>query len=150
MYKFTLKQDNFPVASGQADDRVFLVNEAFRYFSQYSEEDFSKLSLEFKKCSKSSGMEFTDSFLKFWDLYPHTHRGNKQKLWNAYKRVLVQKRATEEQILDGLNKYLLSKRVADGYIKGGEAWLNNDMFFANLPLAQQMKKSNFMDRFRES
>lgn len=148
MYKFTIKQDDVPVVSGQAEDKELLLKEAIGKLSQYSEEDFSKLALEFKKCSKSSGMEFTDSFLKFWDLYPHTHRGNKQKLWNAYKRVLVQKRATEEQILNGLEKYKLSRRVADGYIKGGEAWLNNDMFFANLPLAKQ-SGSNFMDRFKE-
>lgn len=148
MYKFTIKQDDVPVVSGQAEDKEFLLKEAIGKLSQYSEEDFSKLALEFKKCSKSSGMEFTDSFLKFWDLYPHTHRGNKQKLWNAYKRVLVQKRATEEQILNGLEKYKLSRRVAEGYIKGGEAWLNNDMFFANLPLAKQ-SGSSFMDRFKE-
>lgn len=148
MYKFTIKQDDISVVSGQAEDKEFLLKEAIGKLSQCSKEDFSKLILEFKKCSKSSGMEFTDSFLKFWDLYPHTHRGNKQKLWNAYKRVLVQKRATEEQILNGLEKYKLSRRVADGYIKGGEAWLNNDMFFANLPLAKQ-SGSNFMDRFKE-
>lgn len=148
MYKFTIKQDDISVVSGQAEDKELLLKEAIGKLSQYSEEDFSKLALEFKKCSKSSGMEFTDSFLKFWDLYPHTHRGNKQKLWNAYKRVLVQKRATEEQILNGLEKYKLSRRVAEGYIKGGEAWLNNDMFFANLPLAKQTG-SSFMDRFKE-
>lgn len=149
MYKFTIKQDDVSVVSGQAEDKELLLKEAIGKLSQCSEENFSKLALEFKKCSKSSGMEFTDSFLKFWDLYPHTHRGNKQKLWNAYKRVLVQKRATEEQILNGLEKYKLSRRVADGYIKGGEAWLNNDMFFANLPLAKQ-SGSNFMDRFKEN
>ncbi|MDY3907233.1 MAG: hypothetical protein SOZ42_01090 [Candidatus Enterosoma sp.] len=148
MYKFAIKQDDISVVSGQAEDKELLLKEAIGKLSQYSEEDFNKLILEFKKCSKSSGMEFTDSFLKFWDLYPHTHRGNKQKLWNAYKRVLVQKRATEEQILNGLEKYKLSRRVAEGYIKGGEAWLNNDMFFANLPLAKQ-SGSNFMDRFKE-
>ena len=148
MFKFTLKQDDINVASGQAETKEELLSEAVRYFSQYSEEDFSKLNLEFKKCNKSSVSDFTDSFLEFWDLYPHSHRGNKQKLWNAYKRVLVQKRATEEQILEGVKKYKLSQRVADGYIKGGEAWLNNDMFFANLPLAKQT--SSFMDRFRES
>ena len=148
MYKFTIKQDDISVVSGQAEDKELLLKEAIGKLSQCSKEDFSKLILEFKKCSKSSGMEFTDSFLKFWDLYPHTHRGNKQKLWNAYKRVLVQKRATEEQILNGLEQYKLSRRVADGYIKGGEAWLNNDMFFANLPLAKQ-SGSSFMDRFKE-
>lgn len=148
MYKFTIKQDDISVVSGQAEDKELLLKEAIGKLSQCSKEDFSKLILEFKKCSKSSGMEFTDSFLKFWDLYPHTHRGNKQKLWNAYKRVLVQKRATEEQILNGLKQYKLSRRVAEGYIKGGEAWLNNDMFFANLPLAKQ-SGSSFMDRFKE-
>ena len=148
MYKFTIKQDDISVVSGQAEDKELLLKEAIGKLSQCSKEDFSKLILEFKKCSKSSSIEFTDSFLKFWDLYPHTHRGNKQKLWNAYKRVLVQKRATEEQILNGLEKYKLSRRVAEGYIKGGEAWLNNDMFFANLPLAKQ-SGSNFMDRFKE-
>lgn len=148
MYKFTIKQDDISVVSGQAEDKELLLKEAIGKLSQCSKEDFSKLILEFKKCSKSSGMEFTDSFLKFWDLYPHTHRGNKQKLWNAYKRVLVQKRASEEQILNGLKQYKLSRRVAEGYIKGGEAWLNNDMFFANLPLAKQ-SGSSFMDRFKE-
>ena len=148
MYKFTIKQDDISVVSGQAEDKELLLKEAIGKLSQCSEEDFSKLILEFKKCSKSSSIEFTDSFLKFWDLYPHTHRGNKQKLWYAYKRVLVQKRATEEQILNGLEQYKLSRRVADGYIKGGEAWLNNDMFFANLPLAKK-SGSSFMDRFKE-
>lgn len=149
MYNFTLKQDDIVVAKGQAEDKAFLLSEAGRYFSQYAEENCSKLTLEFKKSSRAATMEYTESFLKFWELYPHTHRGNKAKLWNAYKRVLVQKRATEEQILNGLEKYKLSRRVADGYIKGGEAWLNNDMFFANLPLAKQ-SGSNFMDRLKES
>ena len=149
MYNFTLKQDDIVVAKGQAEDKAFLLSEAGRYFSQYAEEDCSKLTLEFKKSSRATAMEYTESFLKFWELYPHTHRGNKAKLWNAYKRVIVQKRATEEQILNGLEKYKLSRRVAEGYIKGGEAWLNNDMFFADLPLAKQ-PTSNFMNRFKES
>jgi hypothetical protein len=148
MYKFTIKQDDIIVSQGEAEDKVFLLNEANRYFNLYAEEEFDKLTFDFKKIKKSSNIEFTDSFLEFWDLYPHSHRGNKQKLWNAYKRVLVQKRATEEQILEGVKKYKLSQRVADGYIKGGEAWLNNDMFFANLPLAKTTKTS-FMDRYRE-
>ena len=147
MFNFTLKQDDIVVAKGQAEEKEFILSEAGRYFSQYAGEDFFKITLEVKKANRTT-MDYTDLFLKFWDLYPHSHRGNKQKLWNAYKKVLVQKRATEEQILEGLEKYKLSRRVADGYIKGGEAWLNNDMFFANLPPAKQ-SGSNFMNRFKD-
>lgn len=148
MWKFTIKYDDNVVASQQSENKAFLVCEAIYNLNLYTDEDFKKITLELKQTNKSESIEYSDSFLVFWDLYPHTHRGNKQKLWKAYKRVLVQKRATEEEIIEGVKKYKQSQRVADGYIKGGEAWLNNDMFFANLPLVKQTK-TNFMDRFKE-
>lgn len=43
MYKFTIKQDDVSVLSGQAEDKGVLIDEALRYFSQYSEENFNKL-----------------------------------------------------------------------------------------------------------
>ena len=151
MYRLTIKIDGVKVEEKTCEDSEILYYLGDKLIvERFGQDiDFKDLTFEVKKISKSQSNEYSESFLKFWDLYPHTHRGNKAKLWNAYKKVIIQKRATDEQILNGLEKYKLSRRVAEGYIKGGEAWLNNDMFFADLPLAQQTT-SNFMDRFKES
>ena len=45
MWHFTLKQDRLTVARGFSEDKETVLSEAGRYFSQYSDEDFGKMTL---------------------------------------------------------------------------------------------------------
>ena len=67
-----------------------------------------------------------DFFDQFWEAYPRQRRGNKTKALKAYLRAIKEGRATEQEILDGVNRYAGSSEVANGYAKGAEAWLNDD------------------------
>lgn len=71
--------------------------------------------------------EFSEGFLKFWEIYPATRKGNKDKAYKAYLRA-VKRGYSEGHILTVAQSYALSKEVADGYAKGCEAWLNDDRF----------------------
>lgn len=77
-------------------------------------------------------------FEGFWELYPRQRRGNKQKAYKAYLRVLKEKRSTPEQLLIAVNKYAKSEEVSRGYAKGCEAWLNDDRF--NTDYDKKVKK----------
>jgi uncharacterized protein YdaU (DUF1376 family) len=63
-------------------------------------------------------------FDSFWEKFPRQRRGNKEKAHRAWKRAL--QRATEQEVMHGLETYLGSSSVRDGYAKGAEAWLNDD------------------------
>lgn len=71
--------------------------------------------------------EFSESFLKFWAIYPATRKGNKDRAYKAYLRA-VKRGNAEEHIFAVAQSYALSKQVAEGYAKGCEAWLNDDRF----------------------
>lgn len=49
MWKFTIKQDGLKVVSGLGEDKEFVINECFRYLAQYSEEYFTKMTMEIKE-----------------------------------------------------------------------------------------------------
>ena len=66
-------------------------------------------------------------FTKFWNQFPRQRRGNKHKALSAYKRAIREKRATEDEIMAGLLRYRESKSVKDGYAKGCQAWINDDL-----------------------
>jgi hypothetical protein len=51
-FEFDIIIDKLKVVSGYANNKSSIVVEAQRYFEQYSEEEFSKITLSIKKCSK--------------------------------------------------------------------------------------------------
>lgn len=63
-------------------------------------------------------------FEKFWAGYPKTRAGSRDKAEGAYRRALL--RATEAEIMLGLQAYAASREVADGFAAGAAAWLNDD------------------------
>jgi uncharacterized protein YdaU (DUF1376 family) len=65
-------------------------------------------------------------FDEFWELYPRQRRGKKENAFKAYNTALEEKRATEEEIINGVKAYRNSDEVANGYAKGAAAWLNDD------------------------
>ncbi len=76
---------------------------------------------------KSSRQGITNSrFEEFWELYPRQRRGNKQKALRSYLKALKEDRATEEEIINGLQSYRISNEVKRGFAKGAAAWLSDD------------------------
>jgi biotin operon repressor len=65
-----------------------------------------------------------EGFADFWEAFPRQRRGSKDKAKRAYAQAL--KRASAAEIAEGLELYVKSKDVADGYAKGAAAWLNDD------------------------
>lgn len=88
-----------------------------------------------------SPQKFEREFEEFWELYPRQRRGNKQKAYKAYIRVIKEKRATSENLLIAVNKYSNSDEVKRGFAKGCEAWLNDDRFNTNYDVKVQKKLS---------
>ena len=86
-------------------------------------------------------LPFENEFQEFWELFPRDRRGNKQKAYKAYLRVLKQKRATVTQLLLSVSQYAKSEEVKRGFAKGCEAWLNDDRFNVNYTLKAQGKKT---------
>jgi hypothetical protein len=63
-------------------------------------------------------------FDQFWKIFPATRKGNRDKALSAWNRAVC--RAEPEQILRGVQAYLRSSEVRDGFAKGAAAWLNDD------------------------
>lgn len=76
------------------------------------------------KTGKKKESPLPPLFEKFWEIYPKTRRGSKEKALNAYRKALT--RDTEENIYEGTRRYAASDEVARGFGKGAEAWLNDD------------------------
>jgi uncharacterized protein YdaU (DUF1376 family) len=78
-------------------------------------------------------------FLEFWKIYPKQRAGSKTKALHAYTKAL--KRATKEEIFNGLEKYRRSSEVSGGFAKGCAAWLNDDRWTTDYTPASG-RKSN--------
>lgn len=74
------------------------------------------------KEDKKERKEYMGSFSGFWEIYPRQRRGDKDKAYSAWVKALT--KATEKEIMDGLQAYIGSSEVSNGYAKGAEAWLN--------------------------
>lgn len=95
------------------------------YGNAYIEEPSIEPSVEPPKNRKPSGnVSCTKSFEQFWETFPRQRRGSREKTIAAYQKAM--KRATEEEIYDGLVRYSTSSDVQRGYAKGAESWLNDD------------------------
>lgn len=82
----------------------------------YREEDIEQTETERDICA--------NEFENFWRNYPKQRIGNSKKAAAAFREAL--KRATAEEILTGLARYVISDEVSKGFAKGAAAWLNDD------------------------
>lgn len=69
-----------------------------------------------------------ENFEKFWSLYPKDRIGNKAKAFNAFCKVIKEKRATIDKLIASVKSYARSEEVHKGFAKGCAAWLNDDRF----------------------
>lgn len=67
---------------------------------------------------------YTSNFDEFWNIFPNTRRGSKEKAFIAYKKAL--RRTNENRLFEAVKAYTESQEVARGYAKGCAAWLNDD------------------------
>ena len=67
-------------------------------------------------------VDFVGAVDVFWERYPRQRRGDKRETLAAWKK--ARQTATEEEILNGMEAYIGSSYVSDGYAKGAAAWLN--------------------------
>ena len=63
-------------------------------------------------------------FVSFWEKYPRKRRGNRDKAWRA--SLQARRRGSQDEIMNGLLRYVASAEVARGFAKGAAAWLNDD------------------------
>jgi hypothetical protein len=75
-----------------------------------------------KKKDNKEIKEYTGRFLEFWEFYPRQRRGDIDQTHKAWVRALT--KAKEKEIMDGLQAYIGSSEVANGFAKGAAAWLN--------------------------
>lgn len=73
--------------------------------------------------------EYTAKFELFFSQFPKQRIGSKQKAFLAWKQAI--NRATEDEILTGLESYAKSDEVKRGFAKGAAAWLNDDRWLNN-------------------
>lgn len=92
------------------------------YIEKKNIEDIEKIRIE--KTLVAPEESFFETHI--WPIYPRTRRGNMQKAKRAYERALTEKRATQEEIINGLDTYRRCDEVERGYAKGAEAWFNAD------------------------
>lgn len=80
------------------------------------------------KENKIKEKEYISDFEEFWKEYPKQRAGSKDKAYTSYCRVIKEKRATVELLLESVKQYAQSEEVDKGFAKGCAAWLNDDRF----------------------
>ena len=87
----------------------------------------------------------TKNFNEFWELFPKQRIGNKEKAKNSYLKALKEKRATIEEIQNGVEKYAVSDEATKNggqFAKGCAAWLNDDRWKNDYSRESQPGKNN--------
>lgn len=77
---------------------------------------------------KSKKNIYIEDFNEFWKEYPKQRAGSKEKAYKSYCKVITDKRATKESLLQAVKNYAQSQEVERGFAKGCAAWLNDDRF----------------------
>jgi uncharacterized protein YdaU (DUF1376 family) len=88
--------------------------------------------------SSSSSNKYTYEFEIFWEKFPRQRRGDKDKTFTAWKNAL--NKTTTEEILNGLQAYIGSSEVANGYAKGAAAWLSDSRWTSQYTQAGELVK----------
>lgn len=100
---------------------------------------------------KNTKKETPEAFEIFWEKYPRQRRGDKDQSLTAWRRAIT--KATDEEILNGLEAYLGSSEMRDGYAKGAAAWLNASRWtwdYSYSPHKPEAKPITAGDRDREA
>lgn len=85
-----------------------------------------------------------ENFEAFWEAFPRTRRGNKQKAEAAYRQALS--RCSADEITSGLTAYVDSAEVANGFAKGAAAWLNDDRWGSDYSIVIQSQTIKSFDQ----
>ncbi|MDN6291467.1 MAG: phage replisome organizer N-terminal domain-containing protein [Tetragenococcus halophilus] len=88
--------------------------------------ELSKSKGQKEKTSSSDDKPDTDSFESFWEIYPN--KKSKKKAVKLFEKVLEEKEATFEQLIEGAKKYALEvdqKETPEKYIKHPTTWLSH-------------------------
>lgn len=80
-----------------------------------------KVTVYYSELSSERKADVDKMFELFWEKYPC--KEEKAKAINSF--VTAMTKTTIEKILDAVDKYAASKKVADGFIKMPATWLNN-------------------------
>ena len=97
--------------------------------------------------------ELGAAWKRIWESYPRTRRGNQAKSKAAFLKALREKRATLEEIENGLARYRESDEVERGYAKGAEAWFNADGWANSYQPPRsdhQGQKKSYMDTMHDA
>lgn len=105
--------------------------------SAYDSLSESKIEIVNENVSRET---FTDEFLEFWERYPKTRAGSKQKSWSAWQYAIKRSKALPSEIIAGCLAYAASEEVDQGYAKGCAAWLNDDRWLSDY--SSKPKKTN--------
>ena len=84
-----------------------------------------------EKNTKKEENPLWESFTKFWEIYPKTRPGSKQKAFIAYCKAINERGYTIEQIYNGCVSYSKSDEALKNngeFAKGCAPWLNDDRF----------------------
>lgn len=104
---------------------------------------------EEKKVSKKNIQKENLVFEKFWELFPRQRRGDKTKTLSAWNLAIT--KSTAEEILHGLEAYIGSNEVANGFAKGATAWLNDSRWTVDYGFTPvQIKPVTAADRDRDA
>lgn len=98
-----------------------------------------------KKEDSNTGDFFENDFETFWKLYPKKRIGSKDKSKAAYLKALKEKRATVEEIKNGVEKYAVSDEATKNggqFAKGCAAWLNDDRWKSNYDTPTKPARDN--------
>lgn len=69
-----------------------------------------------------------DEFNEFWELYPKTRAGSKEKAYKSFCKAINDKLVTTDKLIDVVKIYSESDEVKRGFAKGCAAWLNDERF----------------------
>ncbi len=107
----------------------------------------AKLLEEYPADSRDATLDI--AFTTFWDMFPKQRAGSKETAKKKFVAIIKNKKATIDELLNGVRAYRASDEVARGFAKGCAAWLNDDRWTVNYKPAQQTKNMAEATRLNE-
>lgn len=80
------------------------------------------------KKQKEVSIELQNQFETFWELYPKQRKGDKDKAFKSFTKVVADEKAMPETLIASVKEYAASDEVKEGYAKGCAAWLNDGRY----------------------
>lgn len=107
----------------------------------------AKLLEEYPADSRDATLDI--AFTTFWGMFPKQRAGSKEMAKKKFVAIIKNKKATIDELLNGVRAYRASDEVARGFAKGCAAWLNDDRWTVNYKPAQQTKNMAEAARLNE-